>query len=316
MTCLPLSVVIPVYNSAQTLELLFSRLAHVLGELAPTYEIIFVNDASRDDSWSILRRLAAAHPQVTIIDLMRNFGQHNALLCGIREARYPIIVTMDDDLQHPPEEIGKLLAKLDDGVDVVYGVPKKQEHGVLRVFASMLIKRALKASMRVDVARDVQPFRAFRTDLRQAFATHSASDVSIDVLLSWGTSRFCRVVVDHCARQHGKSNYNLSRLISHAFNMITGYSTAPLRAASLVGLCLAIFGALLLIAVIIAHFLTPNAPPGFAFLASALSIFSGAQLFFLGIIGEYLGRVHSRVMDRPPYLVRERITCETDSLNR
>jgi len=298
------SVVVPVFNSEEILPLLIERLEKVLPGLCADYEIVLVNDGSKDRSWEVMKELASAHPSIVALDLTRNFGQHNALLCGIRHARHPVIVTMDDDLQNPPEEIGKLLSALGPDLDVVYGVPARQEHGAGRVLASILVKWALKASMRVDIAPYVQPFRAFRTELRQAFADHSAPDISIDVLLTWGTDRFGRVFVEHNPRRYGKSNYSLRKLFDHAFNMITGYSVIPLRAASLLGFSLTLLGAAFLVVTIVNHFLFGGAPRGFTFLASAISIFSGAQLFFLGVIGEYLGRIHNRTMNRPAYVVR------------
>jgi glycosyltransferase involved in cell wall biosynthesis len=147
-----LSVVIPVYNSAEILPELVDRLEAVLAAVAPSAEVILVNDGSADGSWGEVERLAAGHPRVRGIDLMRNYGQHNALLCGIRLASGERIVTMDDDLQHPPEEIPKLLAALVPGVDVVYGTPEREQHGVFRDLASRLTKEVLKGTMGAGAA--------------------------------------------------------------------------------------------------------------------------------------------------------------------
>lgn len=299
-----LSVVIPVYRSATGLTLLIETLDSVLPSLADQYEILLVDDGSPDGSWDVIQTITRANDHVRGFTLMRNYGQHNALLCGIRQARYPVIVTMDDDLQHPPAEIHKLLDKLDEGYDVVYGRPHQEQHGLLRDLASQITKLVLQGSMGVDTARHVSAFRVLRTQLRDAFASYSSSYVSLDVLLTWGTTRFAAVTVQHDPRRYGTSNYTLTKLVRHALNMITGFSVLPLQVASLVGFALAFFGVVILIYVVGRALLFGIVVPGFAFLASIVAIFSGAQLFALGIIGEYLARIHFRTMDRPVYTVR------------
>ncbi len=235
---------------------------------------------------------------------MRNYGQHNAVLCGIRAAQYDVIATIDDDLQNPPAEIFKLLAKLDEGFDVVYGTPLKQTHGLLRNIASQVTKITLQGAMGAETARNISAFRVFRTDLRQAFEGYSAPYVSVDVLLTWATQRFASVRVNSRPRTVGVSNYTLRKLIVHALNMATGFSVVPLQIASVLGFAFTLFGFAALVYVLTRYFMQGGSVPGFAFLACAISIFSGAQLFALGIIGEYIARMHMRTMNRPPYAVR------------
>ncbi|HEX5324297.1 MAG TPA: glycosyltransferase family 2 protein [Capsulimonadaceae bacterium] len=302
-----LSIVIPVYNSEAILPELIRRLSEVLPALADRYEVLLVNDGSRDDSWKAIRELAGPYSFVRGISLMRNYGQHNALLCGIRSARFPVTVTMDDDLQHPPEELHKLLEKLAEGYDVVYGKPQRERHGLWRDLASHVTKMALQSAMSVEVARDVSALRAFRTFLRDGFAQYSSPFVSIDVLLTWSTTRFASVPVRHEPRLSGQSNYTFWKLVTHAVNMMTGFSTKPLQMASVVGFAFTAFGFLVLIFVIARYLIYGSVVPGFPFLASIIAIFSGAQLFALGIIGEYLARMHFRTMDRPTYAIREDI---------
>jgi undecaprenyl-phosphate 4-deoxy-4-formamido-L-arabinose transferase len=302
-----LTVIVPVYNSESILPSLLERLEPLLASLNCESEIILVNDASRDGSWRVIGELCTRYPRVTGINLMRNYGQHNALLCGIRAARGDIIVTMDDDLQHPPEEVPKLLAKLEEGFDVVYGYPEHQPHGLLRGLASELTKLALQNSMGAETARRVSAFRAFRTRARDAFAQYHSPFVSIDVVLTWATTRFTAIRVRHDPRLSGPSNYTLYKLFTHAMNMITGFSTLPLQLANLLGFLCTAFGGAILVFVLARYFLYGTSVPGFTFLASALAIFSGAQLFALGIIGEYLARMHFRMMERPTYTVRERL---------
>lgn len=300
-----MSVIIPVYNSESSLPLLLAELAVLLPTLGRPFEVVLVNDGSRDCSWTVVQQLPRTYPFVRGFDLMRNFGQHNALLCGVRAARYDTIVTMDDDLQHPPDEMPKLLEKLAEGYDVVYGAPRDLPHGRLRNLASNLTKVALQSAMGAETARRVSAFRAFRTRLREAFANFAGSFVSLDVLLTWGTTRFTHEFVRHEPRKLGKSNYTVRKLVTHALNMITGFSTLPLQAASVLGFALTGFGLGLLVFTLARYMVEGGAPPGFPFLASAISIFSGAQLFCLGMMGEYLARVHFRLLDKPSYVVRE-----------
>lgn len=300
-----ISAVIPVYRSAPILSELHRRLGPALAAIIEPYEIILVEDGGGDDAWSGILSLAEQDRHVRGIRMSRNYGQHNALLCGIRAAAYDLIVTLDDDLQNPPEEIAALVARLDKDLDVVYGTPAKEEHGFLRDQASRITKLALQSAMGADTARNVSAFRVFRTRLRDAFASYRGPYVSIDVLLTWGTTRFAHTPVRHEPRRSGTSTYTFRKLATHAFNMMTGFSTLPLQIASLIGFVFTIFGLLILGYVIVNFLVNGSAVPGFAFLASIVAIFSGAQLFALGIIGEYLARMHFRTMDRPTYLVAD-----------
>jgi undecaprenyl-phosphate 4-deoxy-4-formamido-L-arabinose transferase len=304
------SVVIPVYRAALTLRELYAQLSITMQQIAPTFEIIFVEDCGGDESWSVITELAEADQRVRGIRMSRNYGQHNALLCGVRAARYDVIVTMDDDLQHPVSEIAQLLAALGPDVDVVYGAPQDEQHGFLRDVASRLTKVALASAMGAETARNVSAFRAFRTRLREGFRDYRSPTVSIDVLLTWTTSRFATIKVPHAPRTLGVSGYSVGRLIRYAIDMMTGFSTLPLQISSIIGFVLVLFGVSILALVIINFLINGSAVPGFAFLASITAIFSGAQLFALGVIGEYLARIHFRTMDRPTYLVSETVACD------
>ncbi len=301
------SVVIPVYESARILPALLGRVTAVLDRLGGAWEVILVNDGSRDESWKAIQTACASRPEVHGIDLMSNFGQHNALLAGIRAARHDVVVTMDDDLQNPPEEIPRLLDALTEGVDVVYGTPSAARHGLVRNLASSLTKLALRSAMGVEIAGKVSAFRAFRTALRDGFADYRSQYVSIDVLLSWSTRRFASVEVRHEARAEGETTYTFRKLVTHALNMVTGFSVLPLQISSVIGFALTLFGIAVFVYVLGRYLVLGYSVPGFPFLASIIAIFSGAQLFALGMIGEYLARIHFRVMDRPAYVVRRRL---------
>jgi glycosyltransferase involved in cell wall biosynthesis len=300
-----ISVVVPAYNSELSLPELTRRLQPVLDGTKAEYELILVDDASRDGTWNVIQDLVRTNPWVRGVHLMRNYGQHNALLCGIRFARYELTVTIDDDLQHPPEEIPKLLEKLSSDKDVVYGTPAREQHGLWRDVATQVTKIALQSAMGAPIARKAGAFRVFRTQLRDAFAGYDGPYVSIDVLLTWGTTRFAAVEVQHEQRRLGASNYTFRRLVVHALNMITGFSTWPLQLASLIGFFFTVVGTLALFFVVIQYLIRGGSVPGFPFIASMIAVFAGAQLFSLGIMGEYLARIHARTMQHPTYSVRE-----------
>jgi glycosyltransferase involved in cell wall biosynthesis len=304
-----ISVVTPVYNGEASIGELCRRLAEVLPRISAQHEVILVNDGSRDRSWETISELSSRSSMVRGLNLMRNYGQHNALLCGIRAAKYDLVITMDDDLQHSPEEIPRLLARLDEGFDVVYGAPEAEQNGLMRALASRITRLALRAAIGREVAKNVSAFRAFRTELREAFARYESPFVSIDVLLTWATNRFAAVRVPFNRRHSGSSNYTFTKLVRHALDMMTGFSTAPLQLASLTGFGCTLFGIGVLVYVVGRYFLEGSVP-GFPFLASMIAIFSGAQLFALGVIGEYLARMHFRTMNRPAYAIRGVVKAE------
>jgi glycosyltransferase involved in cell wall biosynthesis len=307
-----ISVVTPVYNGEASVGELCRRLAEVLPRISAQHEIILVNDGSPDRSWEKISELSSRSPEVRGLNLMRNYGQHNALLCGIRAAKYDLVVTMDDDLQHPPEEIPRLLARLEEGFDVVYGAPKAERNGLMRAIASRITRLALRTTVGADVARNVSAFRLFRTQLREAFASYQSPFVSIDVLLTWATTRFGAATVSFQKRYSGSSNYTFTKLVRFALDMMTGFSAVPLQLASLIGFGFMLFGIGVLVYVVGRYFLEGSIP-GFPFLASMIAIFSGAQLFALGVSGEYLARMHFRTMNRPAYAVRDVVKAENSN---
>ncbi|HEX5809083.1 MAG TPA: glycosyltransferase family 2 protein [Anaerolineales bacterium] len=299
-----LSIVVPVYRGETLIEPLVAQLSRTVPTFAEQYEIILVNDGSPDDSWSLIQKLAQEYKCIRGIRMMRNYGQHNATLCGVRAARYDVVVTMDQDLQHPPEAIPLLLAKLEEGYDVVYGAPRKLPQGFWRNLMTAGIKWILAKVIGLSAVRNVSAFRAFRTSLREAFVSFQSPSLILDVLLSWGTTRFTSVEVDIVQAQ--RTNYNFKMLVRAALLILTGYSTLPLRFASWLGFGMTLFGLGVFIYVLVIYF-TAGSLPGFPFLASIIALFSGAQLFGLGIFGEYLARMFDRSMDKPSYVVHETV---------
>lgn len=301
------SVVIPCYRSGEVLEQLVDRLDVALKGCTDAFEVLLVVDGSPDDTGAVAVRLAESRGFLRVLLLRRNYGQHNALLAGIRAAAHPVIVTMDDDLQHPPEEIPVLLAALTDpSVDLVYGVPEHEEHGFVRSFASRFVKAALAFSG-VPNARNVSAFRAFRTPLREPFDDVHDPSANIDVLLSWATASVVSVKVRMDRRPAGRSAYSPGRLVRHSFNMITGYSDGPLRLVSYLGFSCAVLGLVLLAVVVIGFVTGRTTVAGFTTVASMIALFSGAQMLSIGILGEYLGRLHFRSMGRPTYVIAREV---------
>ena len=304
------SVVVPVYQGERMLPSLVVALGDVLPQIAERYEVILVNDGSPDDSWNCILELSQGRPWLTGINLMRNYGQHNATLCGVRMARYEITITMDQDSQHPPAQIPLLLGKLGEGFDVIYGAPRRLPQSFWRNQITRFTKLLLSWIMGIPSVRNISAFRAFRTQLREAFTKFQSPTLTLDVLLSWGTNRFGSVEVD-IEPSDGNSNYNFATLFKQTVLILTGYSTAPLRLASWVGFIMTLFGLGIFVYVITVYF-TQGSMPGFPFLASIISLFSGAQLFTLGIFGEYLARMFDRSMDRPPYVIQDEVGGENN----
>lgn len=303
------SLVVPVYGGASALVDLVERSGAVFRSAGVPFELLLVDDASPSPTCGIARQIAESVPGVTLLRLARNAGQHAALLAGVRAAKHPVVVTLDDDLQNPPEEIPRLLERLTVGdVDVVYGYTPQTAHSRFRRIASLGVRRLVSSIVRSDSPLFVGPFRAFRTDLREGFAGAVGPGVSLDVLLGWSTQRFGHVEVRHDAREDGASGYTLRKLVRFAFDTLTGYSTSLLNVVTVLGIAAVGLGLGILTWVLGRYFLVGASVAGFPFLASSIALFSGAQMLSLGIIGQYLGRIHLRVQGRPSYHIAERVS--------
>ncbi len=299
------SIVVPCYRSARTLPALIERLEATLPRVADDYEVLLVVDGSPDGTWEVAQRLAAGHDNVVALRLARNYGQHNALIAGIRAARHEIIVTMDDDLQHPPEEIPVMLAALTEDVDLVYGIPAQEEHGALRSFASRAVKASMARLIGVKHARSISSFRAFRAFLREAFEQIHGPHGFVDVALSWATTNVAPVTIRMDHRTSGRSGYTLKSLIGYAINMIVGFSSKPLKLVTYLGMTIGLAGLALLGSVLWDYYTGVTKVEGYTTVASMVAIFSSAQLVAMGVLGEYLGRVHTQGMGKPAYIIRE-----------
>ncbi len=301
------SIVVPVYRSQGTLRPLFDRLAKSLAARPGGFEVVFVDDGSPDGSWRVLEELQRDHPErVTAIRLARNFGQHNALMCGFREARGEIVVTMDDDLQNPPDEVPKLLAALDTSdLDVAYGRYGAKKHRPWRNVGSWLINGFYRRVFGNDIT--ISSFRAIRRGTIESILSYDLNYTFVDGLLAWNTQRIGEVDVAHEARRGGRSGYTLTRLLTLAFNLFTNFSLLPLQFVTAMGLVLAGGGFAVGLWYLVAFFRHKIGVPGYASTITAILILGGAQLVALGIIGEYLGRLHLNVNRKPQYAVRQRL---------
>jgi glycosyltransferase involved in cell wall biosynthesis len=297
-----ISVVCPVYSSAQTLESLVGQICeHLEGRY--DFELILVDDRSPDYSWAEILKISKENAAVCGIRLGRNVGQHSALLAGIRNARFDKIVTLDDDLQNPPSEVIKLVQALDSNGGVVYGVSTDVKQKLWRKASSVGAKQLFKKFLGFESAVSISSFRAFETNLRDAFSGEIGPSVSIDSLLTWSTSTFCSIDVQHHPRLQGKSHYNFRKLVRFMIDTATGYSVVPLRLATTLGSIVTILGFIMFLWVTLRPLLTGVSIPGFPLLAASLAIFSGTQLLVLGILGEYIGKMHFRVMNKPSYVI-------------
>lgn len=303
-----ISVVIPCYKTGARASILVSEITDTLTSYSRNaFEIIMVVDGSPDDTWLKISELARLNSNVRGINLMRNYGQHSALLAGIRAAKGDVIVTIDDDLQHSPKEIPKLIENLSDEIDIVYGVSLVEEHSFFRNLLSKTYKQFIGVLLRAEGAEIAGAFRAFKKEVVPVFEGNDDLYAPLDVMLSWFSSKTIGVPVNMSQRQDGASNYTVRSLMRHAVNAITGYSIAPLRLVSLLGLFTFGISFMIALIVLVNYLMGKIEVAGFPTIAILVSMFAGVQLLSLGIIGEYLGRLHMRSMGRPRYVIRDEI---------
>jgi len=305
MCSVDLSIVIPVYRSASTLRALVDRLLAVLEQSGREFEILFVDDGSPDQSWEVLRALRLDHPDcIVAIQLMRNFGQHNALMCGFRHARGRYVVTMDDDLQNPPEEIPKLLEAIESSeFDLVYGSIASKRHSGWRNTGSAIVNVFYRITFHTNVT--ITSFRIIRHELLESVFTYNLNFTFIDGLLAWSTQKVGEVPVAHHPRAAGRSGYNPLMLLLLAFNLFTNFSLLPLQITSMLGFVASASGLSLAVFYLVRYLLHQVVVPGYASTIVAVLVLGGMQLLALGILGEYLGRLHLNVNRKPQYIERQ-----------
>ncbi len=300
-----LSVVIPVFDEAPSLGDLHDRLARTLKETGQAYEIIFVDDGSRDGSSEILRALHAQDRAVRVVRFNRNYGQHAAVLAGMERARGDVVVTLDADLQNPPEDIPKLLARLEDGVDVVGGWRARRHDPWLRRAASWMVNRATSAIVGVRMRDYGCMLRAYRRAVVERIVACQEASQFIPALANTFAASVAEVPIDHGPREHGRSRYGLFRLLRLNFDLLTGFSLLPIQIVSLLGIGVAVLGLGFAIFLGLRRLLLGPEVEGVFTLFAILFFFVGLQILALGLIGEYVGRIYQEVRRRPRYVISE-----------
>ena len=309
------SVVIPLFNDAQILPALHQRVSAMMRELQEPYEIVYVDDGSRDNTFAALSQIHQTDPgHVKAVGLMRNFGQHPAVTAGFEQTGGKIIITLDSDLQNPPEEIPKLLDRLAEGYDVVVGWRQIRQDSLLRTLPSKFVNWLISRSTGVKLHDYGSMLRVYRREVVQLLNQTQESAKFITALTSWLGVKIAEVPVRHDTAVDGQSRYSIRRLFRMTIDLITSYSLVPIQIVTAVGLLMAIIGissGLFLLAWRI--FFNVNVTGLSSFIALLLVLF-GIQLAGLGIIGEYIGRIYIEVRNRPYYLIRTILDNKTDQL--
>jgi len=298
------TVIVPVYNSEKTLEELYQRIQNTFSKLNRTFEIIFVEDCGVDKSWEVLCRIKSKNPNsVTIIKLARNFGQHNAILCGIRYSRGKYVITIDDDLQIPPEEIEKLINEYEKSKsELVYGIYKNRKQNFYRKIGSLLIQLIFKWLFKNK--SEITSFRLIEYELASKLSNHKQSFVFLDGLLHWYTKYISYVPVNHLERKYGKSGYNLKKLIKLGSNLIFNFSTIPLRTMIFLGFIFSIITFILGVIFIIRKIIF-DVPIGFTSIIVSIFFVGSVILMVIGVVGEYISRIFALQNDKPQFSIKE-----------
>ena len=311
-----LSVVIPVYNEEPGLQALFDRLYPALDELGVAYEVLFVNDGSRDRSAAILKDQFLRRPDVTRVILFNaNYGQHMAIIAGFEHSRGERIVSLDADLQNPPEEIGKLLAAMDGGHDYVGGVRRTREDSWWRLVASKAMNRVRQRITRIRMTDQGCMLRAYSRDIVRAVASSREVSTYIPALAYTYAHNPTEVEVEHAERVAGESKYSLYKLVRLNFDLITGFSLVPLQMFSMFGIVVSIAAVVTYLIVIVERLFLSGWQEGLATLwdRDILAFFLiGMLLFGLGLVGEYVGRIYQQVRERPRFMIQALLEQKQD----
>ena len=302
-----ISVVIPVYNSSRSLPELIRQLKDQLDELTSDYEIIAVDDDSPDNSWMVLQELKTCFPMLKPYRLMSNSGQHAATLCGLSLVKNEIVVTMDDDLQHRPDQLRRLLDSLLTApeIDCVFGVFQQKQHRAYRNLASHLLRRINQAAFNLPSGVATSGFRVMRKHLAQRMSQQASANPSLVVILLNCSRKVKSLNIPHASRYAGRSNYTVRKQFRLALDNICNATMLPLRLVSFCGFATTIFTIFLIIFYLIRYCNGQILMPGWTTLILLLSFFSGVIMLSLGVVGEYLVRILREVNKKPPYLIRD-----------
>jgi glycosyltransferase involved in cell wall biosynthesis len=300
------SVVIPIYNSERSLEELCLRIIQVFKELNESYEIILVEDSSIDNSWQVMKILRKNNINIKIIQLMRNFGQHNALMCGFHHVSGRYIITMDDDLQNPPEEIPKLIDEIEKGYDSVIGALDVKHDTLVKKAASSLIRCINTIIFNKPKNLKLSSLRIMTRALTDEIKIFKTPYPYISGMLLSLTTNIGNVTVKHEKRRYGRSMYNFSKLIKLAFNLIINYTSLPLKAMTSLGIIVSVSSFVIGLYFSLKKLLIGINVPGWTSLLVLLSFFNGLLLAILALMGEYLVRIINEVSNERQFVIREK----------
>lgn len=301
-----ISIVVPVYRSAGMLPELHRRLTEALAQLNEDYEILLVEDCGGDNSWEVIEAISQRDAHVRGIKLSRNFGQHAATICGISKAQGKYIITLDDDLEHPPEAIPQLIAKAREGYALVYGVFRSRTHSTWRNLTSELARRAFNRAI-PTLNYEYTSFRIIESSIAKVLAEFDSPFPFVDGYLSWLTNSYAKVEVPHCQRAEGTSNYNFRKLLIHTINIFVTFSDLPLRMASYIGFIFFLIGMAWLGVILFGKLFGIITVSGFASIMAAIVLFGGIQLLILGVFGEYIGRMNFKSSKKPLFLISREV---------
>jgi len=304
---LELSIVIPCYNSAKSLSKLNVRLHRALDSLGVVYEIIYINDCSKDTTLEELKKLAATSSKVTVVDIMYNVGQFRALYCGFENSKGKYIVTIDDDLQHPPEEIPKLYNTIKNAknIDAVFGRYESKEHSLFRNVGTAFIKLINEKIYGKPKNLTMSAFRIMRRELIDTILTHKTISPVLGAIILKSTRQIVNVDIQHNKRKHGTSNYNLIKLIKTTLDNVLNFSSLPLQTISIIGITVAFISFLFSVFYFVQYFVADIDIPGWTSIMVLLNFYAGLILISLGLIGEYLIRILMEVNGTPKYKIRQ-----------
>ena len=301
-----ISVIIPVYNEAQNLKVLYERLVNSVTAISNSYEFIFVNDGSKDDSLSILKSFAQQNSQVRYIDLSKNFGHQLAVFAGLEHAKGASVVIIDADLQDPPELIKDLCNKLNEGYEVVYA---QREHrkgeSWHKLITAKLFYRFINRMSEVPIPMDTGDFRIFTKKINDLIVSMPEQNKFLRGQIAWAGFNQTSVLYQRDERYAGRTNYSYTKMLSFAFDGITAFSNLPLRLATYMGFLVSFISFLVILYTLYQKYLNHNTVQGWSSLMISILFIGGVQLICLGIIGEYLGRIMDNVKKRPLYIVKE-----------
>jgi undecaprenyl-phosphate 4-deoxy-4-formamido-L-arabinose transferase len=300
-----LSVVIPVYNEEENLAELHARLSLTLDKAGYDWEVIYVDDGSRDKSWSILENFHEKSNRVHLVRFNRNYGQHMAVFAGFERARGQVVATLDADLQNPPEDVPKLVAKLEEGYDVVGGWRENRRDSWLRKFPSYLVNRLTSRVVGVDLKDYGCMLRAYRKEVVEAMNRCDETSSFIPALANTFAKEVTEIPVGHAERHSGSSKYKLVDLLRLNFDLMTGFSVLPIQLVSILGGLVALAGVLFGMFLFVRRLVVGPEVEGVFTLFAILFVFVGVQILCVGLIGEYVGRIYREVRSRPRFVVAE-----------